>query len=253
MTLTTPFFIDATIIKTRYIVDAMQYINEDSWVLLDIDNTFYEAKQAVGHTKWFTDQMDKRIGVGMTRKEAIDQIYPDWIKIQSFCSVQALEEDFVPLMLELQDLNVVMMGLTLRQPAIAKSTIRQVNSLGFDFLKTAPSLDNFEVPAATPTLYEGGILFTGDFNDKADIFLPFLEIVGKRPPHIVFIDDKLANVVEFEKKIAHLGIPYVGIYYTANLHVPNNYKREIADLQFKFLDQMMSNEAAELLAEYQLE
>lgn len=145
------------------------------------------------------------------------------------------------------------MGLTHRQPLITQATIGQVASLGFDFIKTAPSQDSFVIPAAHPTLYLQGILFVGDYNKKGEIFLPFLSMIQRTPKKIVFIDDKRKNVEELEQALSKYGIEYVGVHYTAIEHAESVYSRELAEYQYKFLDKIMSNEAASLLMEKGLE
>ena len=93
--------------------------------------------------------MNTRMEKGMSRDEAIADAYPDWIKTQKACRVKPLEESFVPVLLMLQSKKTTIMGLTHRQPSVADSTARQVNSLGFDFSTTAKSKDSFVFPAKT--------------------------------------------------------------------------------------------------------
>lgn len=243
---------EANIIETQHIEEVLPFIDQDTWLLVDLDNCMFEAAQALGHASWFYDQLQQRMQKGMNRNEAIADAYPGWIKTQKVCKVKPLENNFVPILLALQNKGVTIMGLTHRQPSVADSTARQVNSLGFDFLLTAPSKESFVVPAKTPTLYFQGILFVGDYNKKIDIFEPFLSILKKSPKKIVFIDDKRKNVEELEN-LTKYGIEYTGVHYTAIEHSKPVYSREIAEFQYKFLDQIMSNEAALLLMENGLE
>jgi hypothetical protein len=246
------FGIEAKIVETQHIEDVLPLIDEDTWFLVDLDNCMFEGAQALGHASWFYDELQQRMQKGMSREDAIADAYPGWIKTQKVCKVKPLESNFVPILLTLQSKGITIMGLTHRQPSVADSTARQVGSLGFDFLTTAPSKESFVVPAKTPTLYFQGILFVGDYNKKIDIFEPFLSILKKSPKKIVFIDDKRKNVEELEN-LTKYGIEYVGVHYTAVEHSKPVYVREIAEFQYKFLDQIMSNEAALLLMENGLE
>lgn len=63
---------------------------------------------------------------------------------------------------------------------------------------------------------------------------------------------KRKNVEELER-LTRYGIEYMGLYYAAIEHAEPVYVREIAEFQSKFLDQIMSNEAALLLMEKGLE
>jgi hypothetical protein len=244
--------VEAKILETKHVEEILPLIDEDTWFLVDLDNCMFQGEQALGHANWFYDQLQQRMEQGMNREEAIADFYPDWIKTQKVCRVKPLEESFIPMLLALQSKNIAIMGLTHRQPFVADSTVRQVLSLGFDFLATAPSKESFVIPSKTPTLYSQGILFVGDYNKKIDIFEPFLSLIKKRPKKVVFIDDKRKNVEELES-LAKQDIEYIGVHYTAIEHSKPVYFREIAEFQYKFLDQILSNEAALLLMERGLE
>ena len=245
-------WVEAKIIETHHIEDVMPLIDSETWFLVDLDNCMFEGAQALGHANWFYDELQQRMQKGMSREEAIADAYPGWIKTQKACKVKPLENSFVPTLLILQSKGITIMGLTHRQPSVADSTAQQVGSLDFDFLTTAPSKESFVVPAKTPTLYFQGILFVGDYNKKIDIFEPFLAMIKKSPKKIVFIDDKRKNVEELEN-LTRYGIEYIGVHYTAIEHSKPVYIREIAEFQYKFLDEIMSNEAALLLMENGLE
>jgi hypothetical protein len=184
----------------------------------------------------------------------LKELYPLWVKIQEICSVKAVEDATVPLLLNLQQHNIVIMGFTHRQPPVVSATIRQVHSLGLDFSKTAPHIHLDSIPASGgPTCYQKGILFAGDYNRKGEVLLNFLAMNGQRPKRIVFIDDKYKNVEELEKVLAEQNIDYLGIYYTAIEQQPAIYSREVANFQFKFIGSILSNEAAQYLMKNQLE
>lgn len=244
--------IEARVIETNRIRDVVPLIDEDTWFLVDLDNCMFQGAQALGHANWFYDEMQKRLDQGMSRDEAIADAYPGWIKTQRVCKVKTLEPDFIPSLIELQNKGITIMGLTHRQPSVFDSTVKQIHSLGFDFNKSAPSQDSFSIPSKTATLYFDGILFVGDYNKKIAIFLPFLERIGKKPKKVVFIDDKRKNVDELEA-LSMQGIEYIGVHYTAIENTEPVYRRDIAEFQLKFLDQIMSNESALLLMENGLE
>lgn len=248
-----PFLSEAKIIEAAHIADVVPFIDEETWFLVDLDNTMFEGAQALGHANWFYDELQQRMQKGMSREDAIRDFYPSWIKIQKICRVKPLEDDFVPTLISLQNRGITIMGLTHRQPLVANSTVHQVSSLDFEFNKTAPSRETLTIPANYTTLYLQGILFVSDYNKKGDVFLPFLSIINQKPRKVVFIDDKRKNVEELEEALNKIGIEYIGIYYTAIEHAKSVYRREIAEFQYKFLDQIMSNEAALLLMEHGLD
>lgn len=86
-----PVIGEARIIETAHIADAVPFIDEETWFLVDLDNTMFEGKQALGHTDWLYDERRKREQNGMTPEEAVQNSYPDWIRTQEICPVQPLE------------------------------------------------------------------------------------------------------------------------------------------------------------------
>lgn len=226
--------IETKIIKTPHVEDILPLINNDTWFLVDLDNCMFEAAQALGHANWFYDELQRRMQNGMTRDEAICDAYPAWIETQKICRVKPLEENFIPILSMLQEKGIVIMGLTHRQSSVADATIRQVQSLGFDFSKSSPSLQNeFISSSQTPSVYSQGILFVGDYNRKIDVLTSFFSATDQRPKKVVFIDDNPKNVAELENLNA-LGIGYHGVHYTAIEHKPPVYVSEIAQFQFNF-------------------
>lgn len=246
-----PCFTEAKIVETTTISEILPLIDADTWVVLDLDNTVFEGKQALGHTDWFYDKAHALMrNEGITLEEATRVCYPEWIEVQKVCPVKAVEQAFLPSLAPLQKQGVVLMGLTHRQPSLVDSTLRQLRSLDWTFEPTAPFKDSLVVPSATPTKYQEGVLFTGEYNKKGEIFVRFLSMIGKQPRKILFVDDKRSHVEDVEKAVTAQGIDYLGVHYRATEHVSKVYDPVIAEFQKKFLTQIMSNEAAMLLVEH---
>jgi hypothetical protein len=248
-----PLIGDAKIIETVTIENIVSLIDENTWLLVDLDNTIYEGKQALGHTEWFYDRAHGKMRNGMTLEEATRECYPEWIEVQKICPVKPVEAAFIPALMNLRQRNIVMMGLTHRQPSLAESTIRQLASLEWSFLDSAPLKKTFVVPSETPTIYTQGILFTGEYNKKGEIFVRFLSLINQKPKKVVFIDDRRSHVEEVEKALIEQNIEYIGVHYTAIEYVEKVYFPEIAEFQKKFLNKIMSNDAAQLLMQYEIE
>jgi FMN phosphatase YigB (HAD superfamily) len=248
-----PFLAESKMIETPRIADVKNLVDDDAWVLVDFDNTLFQAKQALGHAAWFYDEVDQGVQKGLSHEEAVREAYVHWVKVQKYCFVQPLEEDFIPFLTNLQDRGVVVLGLTLRQPMVAESTMRQVDSLGIDFLKTAPVKEDFDIPAKSHAIYLKGTLFASDYNKKGEIFETFLSMISQSPKKIVFIDDKKKNVEELGEVAEKLGIDYIGVYYTAIEQSMPIYFRELAAFQYKMLEKILSNEAAMHLLEKGIE
>ncbi len=241
------FAAEAVIIEAATIEDVIPLIDEDTWVVVDLDNTTFEGKQALGHTEWFYDKAYEKMRNGLSLDEATRECYPEWVEIQKVCPVKPIEPAFIPALSLLQQQGHVVMALTHRQPSLADPTINQLASLGVSFLSGAPEVGPFVVPMAMPTLYVQGVLFTGEFNKKGETFVRFLSIINRKPKKVVFIDDKRSHVEDVERALTEQGIAYIGIHYTAAMHVEKVYFPEIAEFQRKCLHTILSNEAALLL------
>ena len=90
-----PFTLFATIYETHTIETILPYVDETTWVIVDLDNTTFEGRQALGHTDWFYDKAHALMREeGLTLDEATRQCYPKWIEIQKFCPVKPVEDIF---------------------------------------------------------------------------------------------------------------------------------------------------------------
>lgn len=230
-------------------VEGLFYEDACTWVLVDLDNCLFEAKQALGHANWFYDLIRENMAKGLSKKEAVAQMYPEWIKTQAVCPVKPLEEDFVDLLKDLQSNGMTVMGLTHRQPSVAKATLKQAESLGVRFSESAICAETFSPEAPHPALYTSGVLFVNDNNNKGDVFSAFIDHIQKRPKKVLFIDDKMKNVLDLGDALDKMGIAYTGIHYTAIQGADPVYSRDLADFQYQFLDRILSNQEARLLME----
>lgn len=248
-----PFVSEAKIIETITIETVVPLVDEDTWLVVDLDNTVFEGKQALGHTEWFYDKAYALMKDGLTLEEATRECYPEWIEIQKLCPVKPVEAAFIPALKNAQQREIIIMGLTHRQPSLADSTISQLASLDWSFQPTAPVKNTFVVPSSTPTIYKEGVLFTGEYNKKGEMFTQFLSIISQKPKKIIFIDDKRSHVEDVEKTAIEQGIECIGVHYRAIEYAEKVYYPEIAEFQRKLLKTIMSNEAALLLMQNKLE
>lgn len=232
------------IIESPTIANILPLIDEETWVLVDLDNTVFQAKQALGHVNWLQHEVQKQIESGKSREAAFYSMYPLWKKTQIMTEVIPVESSFIEAIKQLQDKNIVVIGLTHRQLFIVPETLRQLDSIGVCFQQTAPSKSIFTLSAKQPAFYAQGVLFVDDFNTKGDVFRSFLQYIGQKPKKIVFIDDKKKNVEEVAKAALLEEIEYTGVYYTAVEQGMQIYSPELAEYQLKFFNNIMSNEQA---------
>lgn len=234
------------IIESFTIADVLPLIDEDTWLLVDLDNTLFQASQALGHVNWLLDEVAKRIELGMSREDAFHSMYPLWKKTQMMTSVIPVESALIEAIHDLQAKGIVVLGVTHREPFLMSETLRQVHSLNIDFLKNTPCKKFFEIDTKQRAIYYEGILFVDTFNEKSNVFYTFLQQVNCKPKKIIFLDDKKKNVEEFTN-IAANGIDYIGVHYTAIEQGPQIYSPEVAALQLSLMDKILSNAQAQML------
>ncbi len=237
-------FATQEVIVCETVIDLLPLIDEKTWFLVDLDNTVFQATQALGHVNWLQHEVQKQMNEGKSREEAFYSLYPLWKKTQMMTDVTPIEVNFLKIIQQLQNNNIVVMGLTQRQLFVIPETLRQLDSLGVTFQKTAPLKETINFFGKEPALYTQGILFIGDFNTKGDIFRTFLKQLEQKPKKIVFIDDKRENVEELAKVAMLEEIEYIGAHYTAIERGQQIYFPELAEYQLNFFDNIMSNEEA---------
>ena len=222
-----------SIIESNHIEEIAKYVDNETMVLVDLDNCLYQSTQALGHSDNFTDLFEQNLSKGMSKEEAIKKVYKTWVKIQKICNVQPVDKKFIKLLKSFQKKNIMVIGLTNRHPCIASATAKQVKSLNFDFNKTAPKIKNFSFDFEHLPLYRYGIIFVSDYNKKVDVLMQFLKHNNLHPKKIVFIDDKFKNVEEFE--ISKLEAEYLGVHYTAIKSAKKIYYSDLAGVQLRYL------------------
>lgn len=231
------------IIETHTIEEVLPLVDEDTWFIVDLDNTVFQAKQALGHVNWLQVEVKKRVEEGMTQQEAFYSVYPLWKRTQQVTEVIPVEESFLKAIHDFQDRGITVMALTNRQLFIIPETLHLLSSLDLDLLLTAPTKETMTLQAPNqPALYTQGVLFVDDFNKKGPVLRLFLETIQQKPKKIVFIDDKKKNVEDVGHMAAEADIPFIGVAYIAVEEGEQIYSEELAALQLRYFDKILSNE-----------
>ena len=205
------------IIETDKLETIKSYIKPESWVLVDLDFTLFEAAEEYCHADWFYHRLNVGLEAGKKKDDIIREFYPEWIQKQRNCKVKLIESESLRILTELQNRGNWVIGFTHRQEPIADFTISQVKSLGFEFSNgNSPKGSWKSNTPRCPILYKNGILFACDYNSKGEVWTKFTrEFLHENPKHIIFIDDGRANVESIAAVMKKQSIPYLGIFYTA--------------------------------------
>lgn len=104
----------------------------------------------------------------------------------------------------------------------------------------------------THPLLKQGVLFSGG-TPKGIVLEALLNEMDELPEKVIFIDDREKNVFSVSQAMNRLGIDYVGLHYSDKSFFNDKCDAEVAEVQFRSLDEQghwVSDEAAkELLLE----
>lgn len=117
--------------------------------------------------------------------------------------------------------------------------IDQLKNFGLDFSKLLPEvkhvdLSGINIDTNAPQFLQGVILTA--MIDKGTVLKEFLKKIAFKPTKILFIDDRMENLLSVQSMCHDLDIEYVGFEYTAVADIPVlDFNEERANLQFETL------------------
>lgn len=213
------------------------------FVFFDLDNTLMRTTQILGSDEWFGYYIEKEIAAGKSAELALAETVKIYLAIHQQSQVEAVEPSAGPEFLAFlqRQKNVYVIGLTSRGGSMQHDTIRQLQSVGFNFSAQRSSHHQQDL-LLTPSsngqkarAYNGIIFAAG--KDKGVVLEEYLHKMYCTPSSIVFIDDKEKCVQQVQAYANKLKIPYTGIRHThldikiAQMNTPK--AREIAEIQLQ--------------------
>ena len=125
----------------------------------------------------------------------------------------------------------------------AELHLSRLKSLGYHFIKDNGRLLKGDFPECISR-----VIFTNK-KDKGKVLLGFLEKLNKNYENIVFVDDRLKNLISVQNILKDHKINYLGIHYTELKDKNEVLNQDIADKQFEILTRehiWLSDEEAEV-------
>lgn len=240
------FCASSLIIESNKMSDFMQYLSNNTLIVLDIDNTLIEPVQSLGSDQWAWNRVKKLNVNGLSEQEALKKTSGEWCQVHAITKVRTLEDNTSVLIENLQNQNYSFIALTTRHPKYAEVTFRELNDVGIDFANTSMKIKNCELPEKNIKVKEG-IIFISLENRKGDVLKEFLQKNEYYPKKIIFVDDKLEHVKDVAEACMQLDIDFVGIRYGgADAHVAS-FDPGIAEMQQFFMHNILSDEEAAIL------
>jgi hypothetical protein len=207
------------IIESKKLADVLNYVDSDTLVMFDVDNTLIEPKTTLGGVPWFDYMMDKFQKQGLSEPEAIEKVYTAWMELQYIISVKPVEEQTPLVIKQLHERKVKTMGLTARGFMLAEKTDEQLASVGISLADD--TIFQEEIIFTQHTGFYKGVLSIQSHTDKGEWVTTFLERINYSPKKVVFVDDLHKFVVQVESAFIRKNVPFTGIRYGAidNCHV----------------------------------
>lgn len=234
----------AEIYETSRMDELYGHLEPGMLVVFDIDNTLIEPVQELGSNQWFENRIKEYFSHGYSNHNALHTALKEWIAIQHITFVKLVEPGIDEVVKDLQGKGYTVMGLTTRDLTLSDRTAEQLQSVGIDLSKTAPTQEEVFFMNERGVLFHKGSLFTAATH-KGEALHKFLEISGYQPSSVMFINDKYSHLIPVEEYCSQSGIPFVGLRYGHTDEKVKNFCKQIADVQFYHFGHILSNESAE--------
>lgn len=240
--------LEGVILETAHFSELPQYVQGQTLVVLDVDETLLIPTQTLGGDAWFCYRVKQHEKGGLLPKEAFERALADWQAVRHMTKIKMVEEGTDKIIQNLQKQGVVVMGLTTQGLALANRTIQHLRSIGIDLGLTPPSHEEHYFINKLGVLFRQGLLFTAG-TPKGPALLTLLDRSNFKPARIVFINDKEAHLKDVESAVLARNIDFIGLRYSYCDEVTAGFDSTIADIQWNqstFSHILSDEEAAKL-------
>jgi len=180
------------IIEIHSILEVLPFLDADTHLFLDLDNTLLTSVLEFGSERWEKYLIQHFVQEGISEKEAIERACEIWKAVQAVSPIQLVETEAVKLLSH----NPVF-AITARDVGFRSVTEEQLASLNLQFKD----------------------VFYCGFTPKGDVLQSYIE--RHNPKRIVMVDDYPSHLEYAEKKLT---VPFVGLRYGHLDERKANYK-----------------------------
>jgi hypothetical protein len=188
-----------TIHEIRSIQELPKYLNPDSHIFLDIDNTLMTTASEFGSEPWERFMIEHFVKEGIPRKEATDRASGLWKAVQTVSDIHFVEDQTQKIFQQLQGRPIF--AITARDPEFIPVTEKQLSHLGLQFSQCKAPFP------LEPAQYSKGVFYCG-YVPKGKV----LQWYASQHPcsHILMVDDYRSHL---EGAVELLSIPFTGLRY----------------------------------------
>lgn len=225
-------FLHGKIIEAPHFHQITEHVDDETLVLLDIDDTLLVPPQMLGSDEWFYYRLNLHKTNGHDSKTALQKALAEWEAVRHITEMEIVEHGSEKIVKELQEKSICLMGMTTQGLTLSSRTSHQLQKKEIDLSLTAPSQDRHFFPVGSSgVLYMNGILFTAG-NCKGKALFQFCDAIGYHPKKIVFINDKATHLAEIERVANERNIEFIGLRYGYCDERKKSFRPEVAEFQF---------------------
>ncbi len=233
------------IVEVKHFKEILNYLEPNSLIILDIDDTLLLPVQTLGRDSWFQYRLRYHQTKESSYELALDKALAEWEAIRHLTEVEIVEEGTEKVIEELQS-SYNVMGLTTQSLTLSSRTVNQLLTLNIDLSKNPPWPHDYYFINKVGVLYYQGILFTSGTR-KGQALLKLLDHISYTPSHIIFINDKETHLQDVEEAVLAKGIAFTGLRYSYRDAEIASFNPEIAAIQWQqsSFDHLLSDEEAQ--------
>lgn len=212
-----------SIIKIKSIIKVLDFINKDTLMLWDIDNTIMQPIDIAGSDSWFSyrfseiqkKEKDKNIAIS----QLLDEQYLSWQENK----FTPIEDSSVAVVCATQEIAKHTISVTARGILCCYNTIHWLRKLGISLMDK--KFTNCIIPTEKKDRYDNlffsghpgfahGIMFCGGMDEGMLIEKLFKIYPDLKSNDIVFVNDTKSRLEEVQRYCLKNNIKYTGLHYT---------------------------------------
>lgn len=203
----------AVIIEGQRMREVSPFVDSDTLVVFDIDNTLIQPNQSLGSDQWFRHVHKSYIDKGVPQDVALTKVLGFWKEINTVSQVSPVEYETPSFVRKIQERGIATIVLTSRGTDVTDITDRQLNDVKLDFTHASPygDLDHLIEKGLR---YRKGILYVSG-QDKGKSLIKLFRYLRLAPKKVLFIDDLQKNVQSVETALTKSQITITNIRYGA--------------------------------------
>lgn len=243
--------LNAIIFETERFAELASHVDEETLVLLDIDDTLLHTAQMLGSDEWFSSRINQYKEEGLSTQESLEKTLAEWEGIRHLTKMVAVEPGANQVLAALQENGVSIIGLTAQELSLSTRTMKQLRANGFDLSLTAICTEPHCISVnGRNILYRNGIIFTSG-SSKAQALFAICREIGYTPKRLLLVDDKESHLKDVEQAAQERGIEFIGLRYGYADSKKEAYCPRIAHIQLtqSSLTRLLSDDEARAILE----